>query len=270
MRSLFVLPLAALVVLGASPQADAQELSYGIKFGGGMALAGGIDAQNSRGALAFAVTGDIKLPWLGPKAELFAELGYRYWKADWIDRTRLPNKPAGYGDLNFWTGTGYTPNGTGHIFNVDPASVTRGSVDMRHDVLEGWGISAGYRYNFPDTNFYVHGAVTLAHMIYQQEILGDLRVYDRIPTVPAADAGTPVLLHREGLNHTPAANSLSPGAFVGAQWRMDKHFFTEVNLGWVTYSTVEYQPFVYTGQTPHTTKGTDSKVTLDFSIGLRF
>ncbi|MCL1892953.1 MAG: hypothetical protein FWG02_01785 [Holophagaceae bacterium] len=270
MRSIFNIPLVALVLLGTSHQANAQEISYGIKFGGGMALTGGIEAQNSRGALNFAVTGDYKLSLIGPKDELFAELGYKYWKADWKDRTRLTNKPAGYGDFNFWTGVGYTPTGTGHIFNQDPASATRGSVDMRHDVLEGWGLTLGYRYNFPDTNFYAHAGLTVFSMIYQQEVLGELRVYDRIPTVPAATAGTPVLVHREGLNHTPAANSVSPGFFVGAQWRLDKHFFTEVNLGWMSYSTVEYQPFVYTGATAHTTTGSDSKVTLDFCIGLRF
>ncbi|MCL1909297.1 MAG: hypothetical protein FWG12_08055, partial [Holophagaceae bacterium] len=184
--------------------------------------------------------------------------------------TQLTNKPAGYGDLDFWTGTGYTPNGTGYIFNQDPASIARGAVDMRKNVLEGWGFSFGYRYNLPSTNFYLHGALTLAHMIYYNEVLGELRVYDRIPTVPAADAGTPVLLYREGLNYTPAANSLSPGLFVGGQWRLDKNFFAEANLSWASYSTAEYQPFVYTGKDPHVTTGTDSKVTLEFCFGLRF
>jgi hypothetical protein len=266
------LTLAALTVvaaIGASTPSFAQGLSYGIKFGGGLAMTG-TDAQAARAAFNFALTSGWNFR---QKDEVFAEFGYRYYKADWADRTLLPNKPEGYGDHNFLTGVGYHPDGQGHIFNVDPSGTSgwtnRGSVDMRKDNIEGWGLSIGYRFNFPDTNFYLHGALMLNVMNYQQEAIGELQVFDSLPTIPASTPA-PVLLYREGLNYTPGVHSLSPGFYVGGQWRMDKNFFAELNLSWMNYSTINYNPFVYTGKEAHTSEDKDSKLTVEFNFGFRF
>jgi len=260
--------LAAAATFCAIP-ARAQNLSYGIKFGGGLALTGN-EAQASRAALGFAVTGGWNF---APNAELFAEVGYKYFKADWVDRTRLPNKLGGTTGYeaypNFLTGEGYGANGTkGVLFNSNPwQAAAQGSVDMRKKDLDGWGASVGYRYNFPSTNFYVHGAVMLYVMDYFEEAIGDLRVYSALPT---SSARTPTMIHREGLSHTNGNHSITPGAFVGGQWRMDKNFFFELNLNWMSYSTIQYQPYVYTGQEAHTTTDKDAKVFVDFSFGFRF
>jgi len=260
--------LTALVVLaaiGSSAPAGAQELSYSIKFGGGLALSGN-EAQASRAAYGFAVTGDMKFR---HKDELFAEFGYRYFKADWVDRTRLPNKPSGYDGYNFLTGSGYGPNGQqGYIFNSNPwAAAAQGSVDMRKENVEGWGASLGYRFNVPNTNFYLHGALTLNVIQYFEEALGELRVYNALPN---DEARNPSQIHREGLNHTNGKHAFSPGLYVGGQWRMDRNFFMELNLNWLSYSTIQYQPYVYTGREAHTTDDKDAKVYVDLSFGFRF
>ncbi|MDR0499143.1 MAG: hypothetical protein LBH03_05350 [Holophagales bacterium] len=256
--------LAVAVAIGTSIPAVGQELSYGIKFGGGLALSG-IEAQSSRATLGFALTGEWNFR---QKDELFAEVGYKYFKADWVDRTRLPNKPAGYDGYNFLTGVGYTPSGQGHIFNSNPwQAAAQGSVDMRKEDIEGWGASFGYRYNLPNTNLYFHGALMLNVIDYFEETLGELRVYNALPI---DSARVPALIHQEGLAYTNGKHSFSPGFYVGGQWRMDRNFFIELNLNWISYSTIQYQPLVYTGQAAHTTEDKDSKVFLDFSFGLRF
>jgi len=266
--------LAAVLAFGALTPSHAQGLTYGIKFGGGLAL-NDIEAQSSRAALGFALTGGWNFR---DKDELFAEFGYRYFKADWTERTLLPNTPSGYGAHQFKSGVGYALDADGnviqgHIFNMDPNSggAARGAVDMRKDNVESWGFNFGYRYNFPNTNFYVHGALMLNFVVYQQEIIGDLRVYNKLPDTPGTSPiVVPVQIGREGLNYTPGENSISPGFYVGGQWRMDKNFFAELNLGWMTYSTVNYDPFTYTGKTATTSTDKDSKITLEFSFGLRF
>jgi opacity protein-like surface antigen len=259
--------LAATAAFCAVP-AEAQDLSYGIKFGGGLALTGN-EAQASRAALGFAVTGGWNF---APNSELFIEAGYKYFKADWVDRTRLPNRVGGTTGYtaypNFLTGEGYGTDGVkGHIFNTNPWVASAGSVDMRKEDLEGWGASAGYRLNLPGTNFYVHGAVMLYVMQYFEEVIGELRVYDALPTNAARN---PALLGREGLSFTNGNHSISPGFFAGAQWRLDKNIFFDLNLNWMSYSTIQYQPYVYTGNAATTTTDKDAKVFVDFSFGFRF
>jgi opacity protein-like surface antigen len=258
--------LAVVVAIGASVPAAAQGLSYGIKFGGGLAMTG-TEAQDSRAMIGFALTGEWKFR---QNDELFAEFAYRYFKADWIDRTRLGDIDPSYAPYEVRHAVGYAPGGvTGYIFNGDPNSYARGAVDMRKDALEGWGLNLGYRYKFPDTNLYAHGGLILNFMYHQQEIMGDIRVYDCLPRKIQTDP-TPQQLYKEGLALTPAVHSIAPGAFAGLQWRMDRHFFSEFNVSWVSYSTIDYVPFAYTGKEAHTEDGSGNKLVVEFHIGFRF
>jgi len=227
----------------------------------------GTDAQDSRAMIGIALTGE----WgFRKKDELFAEFAYRHFKANWLDRTRLGEVDTSYAPSQVRYAVGYTPDGvTGYIFNADPRSNTRGAVDMRKDSLEGWGFNLGYRYNFPDTNFYAHCGLILNFMLHQQEIMGDIRVYNRLPQKVASDPA-PVQLYKEGLAYTPAVHSIAPGAFAGLQWRMDRHFFTELNASWLSYSTIDYVPLAYTGKEAHTEDGNGNKLVVEFHVGFRF
>jgi hypothetical protein len=267
--------LAALALAAAGcATASAQELSYSIKYGGGLALTGS-DAQNSRAMFDFALAGE----WgFRPGMELYAEFGYRYFAAAWTERTPFTDTTGkGYEPAWFKWAVGYSPDAKGFIFNQDPRSNSRGAVDMRRDSLESWGVNLGWRRKASDLlplgDLYFQGGLLVNFMVHQQEIIGDIRVYDKLPdtTNPETpDPVTPTQIHKEGLNFTPAVHSISPGLFAGAQWRSSRHFFSEVNLCWMTYSTVNYVPLAYTGKAAFVEDGSDSKLTVEFNFGFRF
>ncbi len=258
--------LATLLALGAAAPVAAADLGYGIKFGVGPTL-NDPKEQVSRATLNLAFTGDWQIT---EKGALFAELNYRYFKAD-------PRDVTPFTDAVDVVYNGRTYNiqyaqvvlpgiGTGYIYNADPRSAARGSADIRRDNIEGLGLSLGYRHQLGDSPVYVHGGVMLNALKYKQEVVGELRVYGEVPL----NVGSTTLLYQEGLNYTPAKSNLRPGAFVGFQTRITKDFYVETNATWLSYKKLTYVPFVYSGQAPTTVSEAANKVTLDVNIGLRF
>lgn len=263
--------LAALLALGAATPVAAADLGYGIKFGVGPALTDPAE-QQSRATLNLALTGDWKF---APGKELFAELNYRYFKADQRDVTPFTDSYQAY---DYYGGGPYTVNyaavnlpgvGAGYIFNADPNYSTRGSADIRRDNIEGLGLSIGYRHQLGQSAFHLQGGLMLTALKYEQEVVGELRVYTNLPQ---ADGSIPAntLLYQEGLNYVPSETALKPGAFVGVQARLTPNFFLEANVTYMGYDKVIYMPFTYTGQAATTKTESDSKVVLDFNIGFRF
>lgn len=223
-------PLMALLVLSISGGLTAQDLRYGAKFGAG-AVVGAIGEQGSRATVNAAFL--VEYP-LGKSTELFGELNYRVFKSVDHEVTKF--------------GTGYTSTGaTGTI-------VPTTSVDIRKDNLEGIALNFGYRRQFMESLFWWQGGLSLASMVSQQEVTGQI-------TVGA---------EREGLNFTPGKRSLRPGLFIGAQAKINPNFFVEANLFGTPYQQINYVPRSYTGL-PATTVSTNKfKISLDVNIGFRF
>lgn len=223
-RSLLL--LAAGCSLPLSAQAG---LTYGMKFGAGPTLSSAGE-QKARAAINFAFLAER--PFSGG-ATLFAELGYRFFRAEDHEVTRF--------------GTGYAPGGaTGPIVNTS-------SVDIRKDTLEGYLLSAGYRRPLVGDLSWQAG-LTLGSMRSMQEVTGQITV------------GT----YREGLNYTPSKTAFGLGAFAGLQYRASKDFFLELNVASVGYSEVNYVPFAYTGQPATTETKTKNRLVLDANLGFRF
>ncbi len=235
MKSTFKLvPLAALIALGSASPVAAQGLVAGIKFGAGPVL-GSIGTQGSRANINLALTCEYGL---GAKQEVFAELGYRAFRAEDYEATRL--------------GTGYIdPVTTGTI-------VPTNSVDMRKDQLEGFTLGLGFRRQIGDTNFRWQGGLLVSALKSEQEVTGMITV-----TVGST-------AYREGLSFTPRKTAVKPGAFVGIQYRITDAFFVESNVGVMGYKQVNYVPLSYTGQAAHSVSTDKSKVVFDLNCGFRF
>ena len=219
----------------------AQGLQYAAKFGGGAVL-GKIGDQNSRATMNAAFI--VEKP-LSKTSELFAEFNYRAYNAVDHEVTKF--------------GQGYIPGwGPNGIIILGPATYQAGygSVDIRKDNLSGYGLSAGYRQQLMDTDFWWHGGLMLAFMKSQQEVTGTITV-----------VGTPYV---EGLNYTPAKSGMRPGVFLGGQFKVAPNFFVETNLTGISYSQVNYLPGAYTGNPPTTETKTKTKFSLDVNIGFRF
>lgn len=260
--------LATLLVLGAAAPASAMDLGYGIKFGVGPTLSDPKE-QGSRASLNLAITGDLKLT---EKSELFAELNYRYFKADQRDVTPFTHSAEvfdRYGDGPYtlrYAQVNLPGIGAGYIFNVDPNAAGRGSADIRKDDIEGLGLSVGYRHQLWDSAFHVHGGITVNALKYKQQVMGELQVYGNLAPLTSGAS----LLYQEGLSFTPSKSSIRPGAFVGVQARFTKDFYVEANATYLSYKKVNYVPFVYSGVDATTVSDNGSKITLDFNIGFRF
>ncbi len=260
--------LAILLALGSAAPLMAGDLSYGIKFGVGPTLSNP-EEQVSRATLNLAFTGDWQF---SEKGALFAELNYRYFKADPRDVTPFTDQMTVIYNSKPYV-IRYAPVtlpgiGAGYIYNAHHRYATEGSADIRKDNLEGLGLSVGYRHQIGDSAFYLHGGLTLNALKYKQEVIGELRVYSALPA--PTDSSAPVPIYQEGLNYTPAKTNLRPGAFAGLQMRLSKDFYVETNVNWISYKTLTYVPFVYSGQAPTTVSETANKVTLDVNIGFRF
>lgn len=226
--------LATLLALGAAAPVAAADLGYGIKFGVGPTL-NDPKEQAARPTLNLAITGDMKL---SETSELFAELNYRYFKAD-------PRNATLYG-------TGFRPDGVnGGVFTISPAT----SIDLRRDNIEGLGLSAGYRLQLWDSAFHVQGGVSVTALKYRQEVSGSFNYTSSL---------------YEGMNFTFANTAVKPGAFVGVQARVTSNFFVEANATWISYEKINYVPYTYSGQAPTTVTENGSKVALDLNIGFRF
>ena len=232
--TLKLVPLAALIALGAALPVAAQGLVAGIKFGAGPAL-GSIGTQGSRANINLALTCEYGL---GAKQEVFAELGYRAFRAEDYEATRI--------------GTGYLSNGT-----TGPI-VPQTSVDMRKDQLEGFTLGLGFRRQIGDTNFRWQGGLLVSALKSQQEVTGMITVTNGANT------------YREGLSCTPRKTAIKPGAFAGIQYRFTDSFFVESNVGVMDYKQVNYVPFAYTGQAAHSVSTDKSKVVFDLNCGFRF
>jgi len=229
LKSTTLMALLAAASLGL----NAEDLQYAAKFGAG-AVVGAIGEQGSRATMNAAFV--VELP-LAKNREVFCEVNYRLYNSVDHDVTKL--------------GTGYNAAGaTGNI-------VATSSVDVRKDNLSGYGLSAGYRQQFRDTNFWWQGGLTLASMTSQQEVTGTITVL----TTPS---------YVEGLNFTPAKHTLSPGLFVGGQFKVGPNFFVETNLTALSYQQVNYVPLSYTGKAAHVDTSNKVKLSLDVNVGFRF
>ena len=230
--------LAPLVLAMALP-ASAQELQYGVKFGGG-AVVGAIGPQASRATMNAAFM--VERP-IGKTSEVFAEFNYRVYRSVDHEATQF--------------GTGFTPSGT------TGAIIPQTSVDIRKDNLEGYALNLGYRRQFLDTLFWWQGGISLNNLSSQQEVTGQLA-----PGVATAAAVNNT--NREGLNFTPGKSSLRPGLFLGAQAKITPNFFVEANVSGVGYQWVNYVPYSYTGQPAHVETTNKFKVSIDLNLGFRF
>ena len=231
--------LVALLAMGAALPAGAQDIQYGVKFGGG-AVVGAIGPQASRATMNAAFFAERPL---GKTSEVFAEFNYRVYRSVDHEVTQFI--------------TGYNINGTTGA--IIPAT----SVDIRKDNLDGYSLSVGYRQQISDSVFWWHGGLSLNNLTSQQEVTGQLA-----PGV-ATTAGVNNT-NREGLNFTPGKSALRPGLFLGAQAKLTPNFFTEVNLTGVGYQWVNYVPYAYTGQPAHVETTNKFKVSIDINLGFRF
>lgn len=225
--------LVALLAMGAALPAGAQDIQYGVKFGGGPVV-GVVGPQASRATMNAAFFAERPL---GKTSEVFAELNYRVYRSVDHEVTQF--------------GTGYTPAGT------TAAIVPATSVDVRKDNLEGYALNLGYRQQLFGSDFWWQGGLSLNSMTSQQDVTGQI--------VPGGLAA-----NREGLNFTPAKRSIRPGAFLGVQAKIAPNFFAEVNIGGVGYQWANYVPYSYTGQPAHVETANKFKVSLDINLGFRF
>lgn len=234
--------LLALLAAGLPLGLHAQELHYGVKFGGG-AVVGAIGPQASRATMNAAFIAEYPL---GKDKEVFGEVNYRVFRS--VDHDVTP-----VGQL------GYTPtNTTGVIY-------TATSVDIRKDNLEGYSLSAGYRQQIAGSIFWWQAGLSLNNMNSQQEVTGQLA-----PGVTGQVPNTVNSTNREGLNFTPGKTSLRPGLFIGTQAKISPNFFVETNLNGVGYQWVNYVPHTYTGQAPRVETTNKFKLSLDVNVGFRF
>lgn len=232
--------LLALVAAGLPMGLQAQELHYGVKFGGGAVL-GAIGPQASRATMNAAFIAEYAL---GKDKEVFGEVNYRVFRS--VDRDVTP-----VGQL------GYTPTDTTGLIYATT------SVDIRKDNLEGYSLSAGYRQQIADSIFWWQAGLSLNNMNSQQEVTGQL-----VPGVALLKDVTNA--NHEGLNYTPGKTSLRPGLFIGAQAKISPNFFVETNLNGVGYQWVNYVPHAYTGRASYVETTNKFKVSLDVNVGFRF
>ncbi|WLT31966.1 hypothetical protein [Geothrix sp. PMB-07] len=218
----------------------AQELHYGVKFGGG-AVVGAIGPQASRATMNAAFIAEYPL---GKDKEVFGEVNYRVFRS--VDHEVTP-----IGQL------AYTPtNTTGLLYAAT-------SVDIRKDNLEGYSLSAGYRQQIAASAFWWQAGLSLNNMNSQQEVTGQL-------VAGVATPGAVTNANHEGLNFTPGKTSLRPGLFIGAQAKVSPSFFVEANLNGIGYQWVNYTPHAYTGQASHVETNNKFKLSLDINVGFRF
>jgi len=241
MKTHAILTCLAILALGHGLSAQDAKWVIGIKSGGGAALNSSSD--QSRVNLNLGLTGEYRLT---EKTAVFAELKYRTFRSVYHEATRF--------------GSGYTLNGTFVNQTASTLGITMAnSVDVRRDVVEGYGLAFGYRGPLMG-DFSWQAGLSLDSFKSTQEVTGAITV----------NTGVPASTTREGLSYTPSKTGVKPGAFVGAQWTVSPNFYVESNLAFVSFKQINYLPTAYTGAAASTETKNVNKVLLEVNAGFRF
>jgi len=156
------------------------------------------------------------------------------------------------------TGTVWASNGQSSVLGVPITLAPGTSVDYRKNSLQGFSLRGGYRATFQGVWAWQAG-LTLDRLQYRQEANGTLQ-----PQLGGAAIGS-----LEGFAVTPTKTGMGIGAFAGVKAQISENFSFETNLLSVGYTSIDYQPFTYTGAAPSYTTRSRHGVVLEVAFGLK-
>lgn len=138
------------------------------------------------------------------------------------------------------------------------------SADRRKLSLEGFSLRAAYRAPIMEGLSWQAGLI-INRFKATEEVSGTLR--------PAGTTSTGY----ESLAYTPQSSKVTPGLFAGVKYQVNNVFSLEANVIGMSYGTVKWQPYWYTGQNSATSGNpvgapktqNRSGFALEFAAGLR-
>ncbi len=231
--------LAALALLTASLGLGAQEpnWSFGVKYSIGNNFNNTNKLHDSRVVAGYALVVERKV---SEKLRLFAEPTYRTFRWTMVETTQF--------------GPGFTPY-TGAPFTITPQNSFVGT----NNLLESYGLTVGLRHALT-ADFSIHGGLGLHSVISRQEVMGNLNWTSS--TTPSPNT--------EHIIVSPSKRALSLGLTAGCRYLVTENAFVEGSLNYLPYKMANWVPYAYTGQPAHMETLSKSKLTAEFSFGIRF
>lgn len=244
----FFARLCLATVAGILPAAAQSNTTLGspgfaIKFHGGGTAGSLKDDLHAQNMLGLGIEGTYAL---SPNSAIIGELTFSsYGAGKGYDNTKL-------------TGTVYAGDGLSNVGGTPVTLALASSVDYRKNSLQGFSLRGGYRSTFSGIWAWQAG-LTLDRMQYRQEASGTLQ-----PRVGASAYGSP-----EGFAVTPTKTGIGIGVFAGVKAQFSENFSFETNLLSVGYTSINYQPFTYTGKAPSSTTQNRHGFLLEMAFGLK-
>jgi len=237
MRLFHHLTALALLTAGLGLGAQTPDWSFGAKYTIGNNINNTNKLHDSRALIGYSLVVERKL---NATDSVYAEPTYRSFRWNQIETTQF--------------GPGFTP-GTGTPMTITPQNSFVGTSNL----LESYGLTLGFRRNLTEA-FSVNAGLAFNSMVSRQEVMGNINWTSS--TTPSATT--------EHIIASPTKRGLNLGLTAGCRQLITETAFAEVSLNYMPYKMANWVPYAYTGQAAHMETLSKSKITAEFSFGIRF
>jgi len=237
MRLTHLLTASALLAAGLGLHAQSPDWAFGVKYTVGNNFNNTNKLHDSRAMVGYAFQAERRLT---DTLRIYLEPNYRTFRWNMVETTQF--------------GPGFRPY-TGDPITITPQNSFVGS----NNILEAYGVNVGVRMPLWQ-DFSVHGALALNSVVSRQEVMGNINWTSS--TTPSPNT--------EHIIVSPSKRALYLGITGGCRQVLTDNAFLEAAVSFMPYKMANWVPYAYTGQPARMETLSKSKLTAEFSLGIRF
>jgi hypothetical protein len=248
------LPLALAAAAAASLHAQGTGVSFDTKIRGGFTMGSLFDDLRAQKMMGVAM--GMSMPMAGGR--LLADFGFEYFPGK--DYDAMPKTGTFY----------YNPASPATSYNGTPIALaisagSYGSADRRKMRMQGFNVRVGYSAKaFAGWDW--QAGLSLDNFKVSEERTGTLYPLAGTTSITNPAVGK---VYYESLSVVSERTKMGLGAFAGLSTQMTDDAKLEFNLRSVGYTSVQYQPFTYTGRPVSVDTKNRMGLALEVSLGLR-